>query len=125
MIHDLRATAMLPATDMARARKFYEETLGLPQARVRPNGEARYLAGGTEFALYPRSAPTRADHTALSFEVKDLAGEMKTLRARGVRFEDYDLPGLKTQNGVCVLGSERAAWFKDPEGNILCLHQDG
>ncbi|HEY7726504.1 MAG TPA: VOC family protein [Anaeromyxobacteraceae bacterium] len=125
MLTNLKATAMLPVTDMARARKFYEGALGLPAARVRPNGEARYDAGGTEFALYPRSAPTRADHTAISFEVKDLAAEMKALRSRGVRFEEYDLPGLKTQDGVCVLGSERAAWFKDPEGNILCIHQDG
>ena len=125
MLTSLKATAMLPVTDMARARKFYEEALGLPPARLRPNGEARYDAGGTEFALYPRSTPTRADHTALSFEVKDLASEMKALRSRGVRFEDYDLPGLKTRDGVCVLGSERAAWLKDPEGNILCIHQDG
>jgi catechol 2,3-dioxygenase-like lactoylglutathione lyase family enzyme len=124
MLTEFRATAMLPVTDMARARKFYEETLGLARPRVGPNGDARYDAGGTAFALYPRSTPTRADHTALSFEVKDLVGEMKALRARGVRFEDYDLPGLKTQDGVCVLGSERAAWFRDPDGNTLCIHQD-
>src|SRR5574342_905196 len=125
MLANLKATAMLPATDMARARRFYEKVLGLPPAHVRPSGEARYDAGGTEFALYPRSTPTRADHTALSFEVKDLAGEMATLRSRGVVFEEYDLPGLKTTAGVCVLGGERAAWSKDPEGNILCLPQDG
>jgi catechol 2,3-dioxygenase-like lactoylglutathione lyase family enzyme len=124
MLKDSLAISMLPAVEMARARKFYEETLGLPRADVRPNGEARYAAGGARFALYPRKTPTRADHTALSFEVRDLAAEMKVLAARGVKFEEYDLPGLRTENGVCVLGSERAAWFKDPEGNILCLHQD-
>lgn len=120
-----RATAMLPVVDMKRARAFYEQTLGLPIATVRENGEARYESGGLSFALYPRPTPTRADHTALSFEVEDLAAEMNALRERGVRFEEYDLPGLKTTAGVCVLGAERAAWFKDPEGNILCLHQDG
>lgn len=124
MLTSARATAMLPVVDMPRARAFYERTLGLPEPRVRPGGEARYDVGGLSFALYPRSTPTRADHTALSFEVSDLAGEMRTLRDRGVRFEDYDLPGLKTEGGVCVLGAERAAWFRDPEGNILCLHQD-
>lgn len=109
---------------MSRARKFYEEALGLARPEVRANGSVHYEAGGTRFALYPRQTPTRADHTALSFEVKDIVAEMKQLRARGVVFEEYDLPGLETENGVAVLGSERAAWFEDPDGNILCLHQD-
>lgn len=124
MLTRSQATAMLPVVDMARARTFYEQTLGLPAPRVRPGGEARYQAGGLSFALYPRATPTRADHTALSFQVADLAAEMRELRGKGVRFEDYDLPGLQTREGVCVLGSEKAAWFRDPEGNILCLHQD-
>ncbi len=124
MLASSKVTAMLPVVEMARARKFYEEVLGLAPARVRPNGEARYDAGAMAFALYPRSTPTRADHTALTFEVGDLDAEMRALRGRGVKFEDYDLPGLKTQGGVCVLGSEKAAWFKDPEGNVLCLHQE-
>jgi catechol 2,3-dioxygenase-like lactoylglutathione lyase family enzyme len=124
MLTEALATAMLPVVDMTRARAFYEGLLGLPAPRVRPSGEARYQAGGLSFALYPRTTPTRADHTALSFEVRDLAAEMRALRARGVSFEEYDLPGLKTKEGVCVLGAERAAWFKDTEGNILCLHQD-
>lgn len=120
-----RVTAMLPVVDMERARRFYEETLELPAPRVRANGEALYRTAGAEFALYPRATPTRADHTALSFEVRDLDGEVSRLRARGVRFEEYDLPGLKTEGGVCVLGADRAAWFRDPEGNILCLHEEG
>jgi catechol 2,3-dioxygenase-like lactoylglutathione lyase family enzyme len=125
MLSARKVTAMLPVVDMQRARRFYEQTLELPAPRVRANGEALYDAGGAEFALYPRGTPTRADHTALSFEVRDLDAEMAALRARGVRFEDYDLPGLQTAGGVCVLGADRAAWFRDPEGNILCLHQEG
>jgi catechol 2,3-dioxygenase-like lactoylglutathione lyase family enzyme len=125
MLNQSKATAMLPVVDMGRARAFYETTLGLPVRRVRPSGEARYDVSGLSFALYPRATPTRADHTALSFEVQDISGEMQTLRSRGVRFEEYDLPGLKTTDGVCVLGRERAAWFRDPEGNILCIHRDG
>jgi catechol 2,3-dioxygenase-like lactoylglutathione lyase family enzyme len=124
MLNGTKVTAMLPVVDMARARKFYEETLQLPQPRVRPNGEALFEVSGERFALYPRETPTRADHTALSFEVDDLDGEMRALRGRGVRFEEYDTPGLRTKNGVAEHGEERAAWFRDPDGNILCLHQE-
>jgi hypothetical protein len=60
----------------------------------------------------------------MSFEVGDIAARIRELSGRGVTFEDYDLPGLKTVDHVCVLGSERAAWFTDTEGNILCLHED-
>jgi catechol 2,3-dioxygenase-like lactoylglutathione lyase family enzyme len=124
MLSGTKVTAMLPVVDMPRARRFYEETLQLPKPRVRSNGEALFEVAGERFALYPRATPTRADHTALSFEVDDLEGEMKTLRARGVRFEDYDVPGLKTRDGVADRGDERAAWFRDPDGNILCLHEE-
>ena len=123
MLNRTKVTAMLPVVDMKRARSFYEETLRLPKPSVRENGEALFEVSGERFALYPRSTPTRADHTALSFEVDDLEGEMRDLRGRGVRFEEYDMPGLKTTNGVCEVGSDRAAWFRDPEGNILCLHE--
>jgi catechol 2,3-dioxygenase-like lactoylglutathione lyase family enzyme len=124
MLSGTKVTAMLPVVDMTRARKFYEDTLQLPKPRVRPNGEALFEVSGERFALYPRETPTRADHTTLSFEVDDLDGEMKSLRTRGVRFEDYDTPGLKTSNGIAERGGERAAWFRDPDGNILCLHQE-
>jgi hypothetical protein len=60
----------------------------------------------------------------VSFQVRDIAAAIRQLEARGVVFADYDLPGLKTVEHVCVLGSEKAAWFQDPEGNILCLHED-
>lgn len=124
MLSTAKATAMLPVVDIQRARRFYEEALGLGPAEVAGNGNAVYDAGGVHFALYARATPATADHTAISFEVADLDAEMRLLRGRGVRFEDYDLPGLRTEGGVCVLGAERAAWFRDPDGNILCLHQD-
>jgi len=124
MLAGSRVTTMLPVVDMGRARAFYEKKLGLRPGTQRPNGEVVYALEGTTVALYPRGQPTRADHTALSFEVKDLAAEVQQLTGRGVTFEEYDLPGLKTVNKVCVLGSEKAAWFKDTEGNILCLHED-
>lgn len=71
----------------------------------------------------PKLEGTRAEHTALSFEVTNTAATVQELTGRGVNFEDYDYPGLKTVDKICVLGSERAAWFKDTEGNILCVHQ--
>jgi predicted enzyme related to lactoylglutathione lyase len=74
-------------------------------------------------ALIPKPGGTKAEHTALSFEVEDVGKAIAELVSRGVTFENYDFPGLKTVNHVCVLGSEKAAWFKDPEGNHLCLHQ--
>jgi len=124
MLTGSKATAMLPVVDMKRARRFYEETLKLRTSRAREGGDVHYDVGGTDVALYPRSTPTKADHTALTFEVQNLDGEMRDLRGRGVRFEDYDMPGLKTTGGVAEHGGERAAWFRDPDGNILCLHQE-
>ena len=119
-----RATCILPAKDMARARRFYEEALGLEAVGAKPDGKFVYRCGGTEIALFPREEGTRATHTALSFQVDDIGAAVKELEGRGVRFADYDLPGLKTVEHVCVLGAEKAAWFEDPEGNILCLHED-
>lgn len=124
MLNGNLVTAMLPVKDMARARRFYEEGLGLKPLGLKPDGKFVYRCGGTELALFPRPDGTKAEHTAISFQVQDIAREVRELEARGVKFADYDLPGLKTVEHVCVLGSEKAAWFQDPEGNILCLHED-
>jgi len=124
MLNGNLVTAMLPVKDMARARRFYEEGLGLKPLGLKPDGKFVYRCGGTELALFPRPDGTKAEHTAISFQVADIAREVRELEARGVKFADYDLPGLKTVEHVCVLGSEKAAWFQDPEGNILCLHED-
>lgn len=119
-----QVTVMLPVRDLARARTFYEEALALPRGEERPDGKVVYHCGGTEIALFPRSEGTKAEHTALSFRVDDIGVSINLLEGRGVVFSDYDLPGFKTVGHVCVLGSEKAAWFTDPEGNILCLHED-
>ena len=117
-------TAILPVIDMGRARRFYERQLGLEAGAAKPDGKFVYRCGGTEIALFPRPGGTKAEHTALSFRVGDIRAAIRELEERGVKFADYDLPGLKTVEHVCVLGSEKAAWFQDPEGNILCLHED-
>ncbi len=119
-----QVTAMLPVKDMVRARKFYEDQLGLKPIGLKPDGKFVYTCGGTELALFPKPEGTKADHTALSFKVESIGTAIRDLEGRGVKFADYDFPGLKTVNHVCVLGSEKAAWFLDPEGNILCLHED-
>lgn len=117
-------TCMLPVKDLARARRFYEQALGLEAGTARPDGKFVYRCGGTEIALFPKAEGTKAEHTAISFKVSDIGSAIVELKGRGVRFADYDYPGLKTVEHVCVLGSEKAAWFEDPEGNILCLHED-
>lgn len=117
-------TCMLPVKDLARARRYYEDGLGLQPLGERPDGKFVYRCGGTELALFPKPEGTKAEHTVVSFRVPDIAAAIRSLEQRGVRFEDYDLPGFKTVEHVCVLGAEKAAWFIDPEGNILCLHED-
>lgn len=117
-------TCMLPVKDLARARAFYEQRLGLTPQGAKPDGKFIYRVSGTELALFPKPGGTQATHTALSFRVADIGKAVAELSERGVAFADYDLPGLKTVNHVCVLGSEKAAWFEDTEGNILCLHED-
>ena len=124
MLDGGQVTVMLPVKDLARARRFYEDGLGLKPGGLKPDGKFVYQCGDTELALFPREGGTKADHTAISFRVDDIAKAVRDLQARGVKFADYDLPGLKTVDHVCVLGSEKAAWFEDPEGNILCLHED-
>ncbi|MFN3566620.1 MAG: VOC family protein [Burkholderiaceae bacterium] len=121
---DTRVTCMLPVKDLARARRFYEAGLGLEPLGAKPDGKFVYRVGGTELALFPKPEGTKAEHTAISFKVGDIAAAIAELQGRGVVFDDYDLPGFKTVGHVCVLGSEKAAWFRDPEGNILCLHED-
>ncbi|PPD58165.1 VOC family protein [Dehalogenimonas etheniformans] len=129
MLGNKIAYAVLPAVDIKRARKFYVEKLGLKVMMEDPSPGIMLMAGeGSMIYLYQRG-PTKADHTVLEFKVDDIDAEMKDLRDKGVKFEEYDIPsmGIKTINGVATMGSgmdtEKAAWFKDSEGNILGLGQ--
>jgi catechol 2,3-dioxygenase-like lactoylglutathione lyase family enzyme len=124
MFKHASVTVMLPVIDMARARSFYEDRLGLTAGMLKPDGKFTYDVGGTSIALFPKPDGTKAEHTAVSFKVDDIAAAIGSLKQRGVVFEDYDFPGLKTVDHVCVLGAEKAAWFKDTEGNYLCIHED-
>ena len=124
MLSDSSVTTMLPVKDMDRARAFYEGCLGLKAGGLRLDGKFVYSVGGSTLALFPKPEGTKADHTAISFQVEDIAASVEELKHAGVVFEDYDFPDLKTIDHVCVLGSEKAAWFKDTEGNYLCIHED-
>lgn len=123
MLTHASVTTMLPVKDMARARRFYEGSLGLKPIGLKPDGKFVYDCSGATLALFPKEGGTKADHTAVSFRVPDIAASIAELKGHGVVFEDYDFPGLKTVEHVCVLGSEKAAWFEDPAGNVLCLHE--
>jgi len=124
MLADAPVMTMLPVVDMDRARAFYEDKLALRSQGRNTQGNYVYSCGGATIALYQREAPTKADHTVLSWEVKDIAETVRGLAEKGVVFEEYDLPNFKTVEKVCVLGAEKAAWFKDTEGNILCIHEN-
>lgn len=112
--------AVIPATDLDRARRFYEETLGFTPDSVMEAGVLYRFGTGTAFFLYP-SSTSGAGNTVGGWMVDDLEGAMTELRGRGIEFEEYDYPNLKTVDGVADLGSEQSAWFKDSEGNLLAV----
>ena len=118
MFADRNATAMIPAKDMARAISWYEQKLGLKPARSDEYG-ASYEFTGVRAFLYQTQFAGTAQHTLLSFNSADLLADMAMMRKNGVIFEDYDLPGLQTENGVSSCGPVRNAWARDSEGNIL------
>ncbi|MDC9826165.1 hypothetical protein PRN20_20720 [Devosia sp. ZB163] len=113
-----KVTAMIPAHNIERAVRWYEEKLGFRPARQEEYG-ATYEFNGVSAFLYKSDYAGTAEHTLLSFDTADLAGDMKDLRGKGVEFIDYDLPDLKTEDGVADFGSVKNAWAKDSEGNIL------
>ena len=116
--------ATLPFDGLKAAKGFYTKKLGLRLASgsVR-EGHLEFAAGkGTVIQVFESDSKKSKD-TAATFEVKDLAKEMAALRKKGVVFEEYDLPGIKTVQGVATMGPSRAAWIKDPGGNILALFE--
>ena len=119
------AATTLPAADLGRARTFYEEHLGFEcETRDDMPGSLFVHAGnGSLLVIYERGRGSNSDATAVTFEVDDLEAIVRDLRTHGVTFEDYDLPGLRTVGGIASRGADKAAWFKDTEGNILCAHQ--
>jgi predicted enzyme related to lactoylglutathione lyase len=123
MLTESTITTMLPVTDSERAGHFYADSLGLKQTGQGEDGTLYFAAAGGAIGLRPMPAGAQSENTALSFEVGDLPAEVKTLEDRGVRFQDFEMEGLKTVDHIAQMGKERAAWFNDSEGNVLCLHE--
>jgi catechol 2,3-dioxygenase-like lactoylglutathione lyase family enzyme len=118
--HEIRAT--LPASDLERARKFYEEVLGFVAVGETPAG-VDYKSGPLGFFVYPSSGQSPATFTQAGWRVDNIEEEVAQLKNNGVKFEEYDFPGLKTVNSIADVGMNRSAWFKDSEGNLLGLTQ--
>lgn len=124
MLRDAPVRAVVPASDCARAREFYLETLNLPEADIpTPGNDFMVEAGeGTQLYVYEREAGTKADHTVASWVVDDVEEAVEELSERGVAFAQYDTPDLKTdERGIADLEGVKVAWFQDPEGNILSV----
>ncbi len=121
MLTNAPVHSTLPVVDLDRAKRFYEEKLGLKVIRTDPSPGAVLQAGqGTQLYIYQRAA-TKADHTAASFTVKDVEATVKELKTKGVVFEDIDTPSFKTVDGIATMGEMKGAWFKDTEGNVLAV----
>ena len=116
-------TANIPAADLARARDFYADKLGLtPSFQMEGLFLVYKTAGGSTFSVYQTDYAGQAGHTIAQWHVDDVDAEVRDLKAKGVAFEHYDMPGVHWQDDVASLeGVGKAAWFKDSEGNILCV----
>jgi predicted enzyme related to lactoylglutathione lyase len=128
---DATCAVRLPAQDLERARMFYADVLGLEPSEERDGGLS-YECGGTSFAIFASAGRASGEHTQMGFYVADIETLVAELRARGVVFEEYDGSGLRTVNGIADIQGhypssgavgERAAWFRDSEGNLLGLGQ--
>jgi catechol 2,3-dioxygenase-like lactoylglutathione lyase family enzyme len=113
----------LPVEDLARAKAYYRDKLGLEPTREVEGALFYEGSGNSGFLLFPTSGRPSGQHTQMAWFVTDIAATVAELKRRGVRFEEYDFPGLKTIDGVADLGYEKSAWFRDSEGNLLALGQ--
>jgi catechol 2,3-dioxygenase-like lactoylglutathione lyase family enzyme len=126
MLTNAPVSPTLPAVDLERAKQFYEGKLGLRVILEDPSPGAVLEAGeGTTLYIYQRTA-TKADHTVAGFRIKDVEATVKELKAKGIVFDDVDVPGFKTVEGIATImtpaGEFKGAWFKDTEGNTLSVN---
>jgi catechol 2,3-dioxygenase-like lactoylglutathione lyase family enzyme len=124
MLTDSDIMAVLPAKDIKRAKEFYRDKLGLEPSESDEEDNLIYRGGhGTAFLVYQTENAGTAKNTQMGWATDNLEREVEELRARGVVFEEYDMPGLKTENGIATSEWGKAAWFLDSEGNILNIAQ--
>jgi predicted enzyme related to lactoylglutathione lyase len=116
--------AYIPAKDVARARRFYEDKLGFRPRQEMAGGVVYEFGEGTACFLYATPNAGTSQASQAFWQVDDIESEVNELRKRGVQFEQYDMPDMKVKNGIYSGGGGRAAWFKDTEGNILAVVQE-
>ena len=124
MLQNSPLYAYIPAQDVARARRFYEDKLGFRPREEVAGGVVYEFGKGTAAFLYPTPNAGSSRASQAYWQVADIEREVAELKKRGVKFEDYDMPGMKTENGIFTGGGARAAWFRDSEGNILAVIQN-
>jgi len=115
--------AYIPASDLARARKFYEQKVGFKPKQVVAGGVIYEFGDRTACFLYPTPNAGTSKASQAFWQVADIEREVAELKSRGVEFEEYDYPGMKTKGGIATAGGAKSAWFKDSEGNIMALIQ--
>jgi len=113
----------IPVADLARARKFYEEKIGLTPKEVYAGGVIYECGGGSWVFMYPSAGAGTSKASTAFWDVADVEKEVAQLKARGVVFEEYDLPGITMVNGIATGGGAKTAWFTDSEGNIMAISQ--
>ena len=113
----------IPVADMARARKFYEGKLGLKPREEYAGGVIYECGNGSWVFMYPSAGAGTSKASTAFWAVDDVAAEVAALKAKGVVFEEYNMPGIKTVNSIATGGGAKTAWFKDSEGNILAVSQ--
>jgi predicted enzyme related to lactoylglutathione lyase len=123
MLDKATVTANIPAADLARARAFYADKLGLTPAQEMEGVMLLYrTGGGSTFSVYQTEFAGQAGHTIAQWHVSDVDATVRELKGKGVSFEHYDLPGVEWDDDVASMGGMgKAAWFKDSESNILCI----
>ena len=120
MLSDCRVSAALPVSDLARARSFYVDTLGLTPVMESEDVLAFRCAEGTDFGVFVSQGRPSRTQTQVTF-CQILDAEVADLRARGVKLEEFDMPGATVKDGVYDINGQRGAWFRDPEGNLLAM----
>jgi catechol 2,3-dioxygenase-like lactoylglutathione lyase family enzyme len=123
MLQKFPMYSYIPAKDVARARQFYEQKLGFKPKAEQAGGVVYQFGDHTACFLYPTPNAGTSRASQAFWQVDDIEREVAELKARGVRFEDYDMPGMKTEDGIATAGGAKAAWFKDSEGNTMALIQ--
>lgn len=123
MLTDLRVHTTIPAADMDRAMRWYEEKLNFKPLWKRPAGAMYQARDGTRFQVYPSPNAGQAPQTIMGLSTSQIDADVRDLKARGVVFEEYDLAHMKTVDSIATVENVRAAWFRDSEGNIQGLAQ--